>query len=110
MAATLIRKPNENGNMENLFFKTEEIYLPIGDTEDTELHTYCTVSIVDNNLKNIGADVAYYEIGLEDEFHKSLRNEAANRGHLITSHSTNPEWNPEGYEKHLEHEEISDNT
>ena len=66
MAATLIRRKNEEGVMENLFFKTEEIYVPIADTEDTEKQTFCTVSLVDDELKNTGADMAHYQIGIEN--------------------------------------------
>jgi hypothetical protein len=37
----------------------------------------------------------------EKEFHTELRVQAAEKKHLITSHSTDAEWNPEGYIKNL---------
>lgn len=37
----------------------------------------------------------------EEEYHTELRTMAAEKEQLITSHSTNPEWNPEGYIKNL---------
>ena len=38
----------------------------------------------------------------EQAYHTALRIEAATKKQLITSHSTDPEWNPEGYSKSLE--------
>ena len=38
----------------------------------------------------------------EEEFHKDLRKQSAEHNQLITSHSTDPEWNTEGYSKNLE--------
>ena len=38
----------------------------------------------------------------EEQYHKELRLAAAIKNQLVTSHSTNPEWNPEGYVKNLE--------
>jgi hypothetical protein len=37
----------------------------------------------------------------EETYHKELRAAAALQNQLITSHSTDPEWNPEGYTKNL---------
>jgi hypothetical protein len=37
----------------------------------------------------------------EEEYHTELRKESAKRKQLVTSHSTDPEWNPEGYELYL---------
>ena len=34
--------------------------------------------------------------GNEIDYHKSLRKEASEKGHFVSGHSTNPEWNP-GY-------------
>jgi len=38
----------------------------------------------------------------EEEYHTQLRVAAAIKNQLITSHSTDPEWNPEGYVKNLD--------
>ena len=38
----------------------------------------------------------------EEQYHKALRKEAAKKNQLITSHSTNTEWNPKDYVKNLE--------
>jgi len=38
----------------------------------------------------------------EQEYHTELRAMAAEKEQLITSHSTDPEWNPEGYVKNLD--------
>ena len=37
----------------------------------------------------------------EETYHKELRYAAALKKQLVTSHSTNPEWNPEGYKMNL---------
>ena len=38
----------------------------------------------------------------EKEYHTELREAAVLKDQLLTSHSTNPEWTPEGYIKVLE--------
>jgi hypothetical protein len=38
----------------------------------------------------------------EEKYHKELRKAAALKNQLITSHSTDPEWNPKGYVKNLD--------
>jgi hypothetical protein len=50
-------------------------------------------------------DVKYIQIATsreEEQYHTELRKESAKRNQLITSHSTDPEWNPENYDKRLE--------
>lgn len=48
-----------------------------------------------------GSDAGTDKRDSEEEYHKELRVMAAEKEQLITSHSTNPEWNPEGYVKNL---------
>lgn len=48
-----------------------------------------------------GADRGQDPRTSEEEYHTELRIMAAEKNQLITSHSTNPEWNPEGYVKNL---------
>lgn len=55
----------------------------------------------DENFVPDGAKDASADKRTEEEYHTQLRIESAKRGQLITSHSTNPEWNPEGYSKNL---------
>jgi len=50
---------------------------------------------------NQGADQGS-DLRSEEEYHTELRKAAAEKNQLITSHSTNPEWNPEGYVKNLD--------
>ena len=42
------------------------------------------------------------DVRSEEDYHTELRLAAAIKDQLITSHSTDPEWNPEGYVKNLE--------
>jgi len=97
MAITLLRTKIEGANS-NLMFETTTI--AYGDKEITVV----TATPVDDNLKAIGEPNKYEIDYLEQEFHTNLRAEAAEREHLITSHSTDPEWSPEGYIKNLEDE------
>ena len=48
-----------------------------------------------------GADIGTDPRDSEEEYHTELRKLAAEKEQLVTSHSTNPEWNPEGYVKNL---------
>ena len=45
------------------------------------------------------------DLRTEEDYHTELRIAAAIKNQLITSHSTNPEWNPEGYVKNLDNGE-----
>ena len=91
MAATLLRV-NQRDEYLNLFIQTQ-----VTDDDQTVV-----INIVDNDLKVIDGPV--YQDLLQEEavFHTELRKKAAENGDLITSHSTNPEWNPEGYTKTLD--------
>lgn len=91
MAATLLRI-NRRDEYLNLFIQTQV-------TEDDAI---CIVTIVDNNLKVIDGPTNYDLLEEEAVFHTKLRHAAAEKGELITSHSTNPEWNPENYIKTLD--------
>jgi hypothetical protein len=53
----------------------------------------------DENFQHIGEADASADKRSEEEFHVELRKAAAEKGQYITSHSTNPEWNPEDYTK-----------
>jgi len=100
MAITLIKKKKENSDeMHNIMFKT--YYEKFDEKEILIL----SIMIVDDYLKDLSKPLIYDISELkEEEFHKKFRNEAAQHGHLITSHSTNPEWNPENYSKNLNEE------
>ena len=50
---------------------------------------------------NQGADQGS-DLRTEEDYHIELRITAAEKNQLITSHSTKPEWNPEGYVKNLD--------
>lgn len=51
----------------------------------------------DENFNHTGQADASADKRNEEEYHTQLREAAVDRGQLVTSHSTNPEWNPEGY-------------
>ena len=107
MAITLIRKiDNDSGLEANMAFRTEHVHMeePEGSGEMIEVVTV-KAFVVDNNLKDTGRHgVTMYRVDdmTEEQFHTALRVQAAKKKHLVTSHSTNPEWNPEGYIRILE--------
>lgn len=53
----------------------------------------------DEEFAHLGKADASADKRSEKEFHVELRIAAAEKDQLVTSHSTNPEWNPEGYRK-----------
>jgi len=93
MALTsLILPPNKKGD--------DPVYLQVETIEGDNgviVHWYkCDNLFVHTGEKDASADKRS-----EQEFHVELRKAAAEKEQLITSHSTNPEWNPEGYRKAL---------
>jgi hypothetical protein len=101
MAITFIRKKGASGEYQNL--KMETILFK-EDGEDGKEALGCRVTIADDDLKDLSEATIYAVNMPEEEFHTDLRKEAAAKKQLITSHSTDPEWNPEGYTKNLEDE------
>ena len=99
MAITLIRKKDSKGDYQNLMMSTEFI-----EGEDGVEVLINRVSMVDDELKELTPATLYSMELSEEEFHRSIRKEAAKKEQLITSHCTDPEWNPEGYSKNLEDE------
>ena len=92
MALTLIRnKVPDSSNYVNIGFETQVV-------EDV---TFLTIRTFNDEVKPVTMFRRYELLQNEERFHKELRDEPAEKGHLITSHSTNPEWNPEGYVKTL---------
>jgi len=106
MAMTLIRRETSDGPS-NLMFKTEIIYDQETEGNDEVLipQLIGKVTLVDDELQSRTAPTIYVIDETEKDFHTDLRKKAAEVGQLITSHSTDPEWNPEGYTKNLEDEQ-----
>ncbi len=91
MALTIIRNNPLNDGYVNTGLETQTI----------DGIQFLTIRVYDNEL-NPKFIVDRYEL-LQDEksFHKELRIAASHKKQLITSHSTNPEWNPKDYCKTL---------
>jgi len=60
--------------------------------------------LVDENMNVVSQKQYSIAKCTEEEFHSELRVQAAEKKHLITSHSTDAEWTPDGYSKNLTHE------
>ena len=97
MAVTVIQKLN--GQL--LKFKTEKIEIEKKDNEEQEFQLYAKVTISNEELADLSQPTVYEINVSEENFHKDLRKESSIHNQLITSHSTDPEWNPEGYVKNL---------
>lgn len=101
MAITLIRT-QKHGVWNNLMFKTtEEVAEKENGEEGSRLIIIGTVTVVDDKLVALSDSINVEINSSQEEFHKKLRDQAAEKDQLITSHSTDPEWNPEGYVKNL---------
>jgi len=103
MAITLIRKNTDEGP-QNLSFKTIVDIVEDPDGDSTIKKLFAEIRIVDDKLKPLSAPVQQEVAATEEQYHILLRLGASEAGQLITSHSTNPEWNPKGYSKNLEDE------
>jgi hypothetical protein len=91
MAATFIQ--TKSGN---LVFKTEKRMLK---GEPVYIASY----YVSDDKLNALSDVERCELLVpEERWHRELRADAAKRNQLITTLSTNPNWNPKGYKKGLD--------
>lgn len=72
-------------------------------TEDADDLILCSqIDVVNNKLSSQGLVSRHVVDATEEKYHKTLRSEASKVNSLITSHCTNPEWNPEGYSKNME--------
>jgi len=98
MPVTMIQNP-EKGEL--LKFLTEEIHEDRFNDGNLIPCRYAKVTICNDQLSDLSQPTVYEIHVTEEEFHKDLRKKAAQHNQLITSHSTNPQWNPEGYVKNL---------
>jgi hypothetical protein len=102
MPLTLIR--TKDGQL--LKFMTEEVHEEEkGKTGNMIPHVYAKVTITNKELKDLSNPTVYEVHVSQEEFHKDLRQQSSEQGKLITSHSTDPEWNPSGYVLNLETQE-----
>lgn len=106
MAITLLRLPDmENpGKHINLMVKTSIVNDLPEEHKEYNGQIFISKAYVDDKLQPISKKgiVALHESITEEEFHKELRQQTAEHKHLITSHSTDPEWNPENYIRTLD--------
>jgi hypothetical protein len=79
-------------------FKNKELLKEEGlEEDDLVIAKY----LVDEKMRPVSDKKYSVAKSTEEEFHTELRVQAAEKKHLITSHSTDAEWNPEGYIKNL---------
>ena len=107
MAITLIRKPGADGKELNMTFSTKFVPIPEKDRdkfEGREQMLVCETCLADDNLQPLGQKGKFQVDEKEDVFHTEIRVMAAEKKQLVTSHSTDPEWNPKDYTRNLEDE------
>lgn len=106
MAITLLRLPDKEnpGEHINLMVKTSRVDDLPEEHKEYNGQIFISKAYVDDKLQPISKRgmAALHENLSEEEFHKDLRKQAAEHKHLITSHSTDPEWNPENYVRTLD--------
>ena len=83
-------------------FRTEMIKIDKAGNGVLEDTLYLKITLVDDKLKDLSKPAIYELDYTEEEYHKSLRKRTSELDKLITSHSTNPEWNPKGYSNNYE--------
>ena len=104
MALTSLKiKTNIDSVDQRILISTDET---VG--EDGEAMLIVSVAHCDNQWNPKGERLTYYRVENEEVFHTALRKDAAEKKHLITQMSTNPEWNPEDYTKMDDELEIKD--
>jgi len=99
MALTLVK--TEEGPL--LKFVTEEVHEERKGSVagPKEVHCYAKITITNEKLEDLSQPTVYEIFVTQEEFHTDLRIKSAEQDKLVTSHSTDPEWNPEGYSKNL---------
>ena len=99
MPLTLIK--TDDGQL--LKFLTEEVHEQESPNSANMVpHVYAKVTISNKELQDLSNPTVYEVYVSEEEFHRDLREKSGEQGKLITSHSTDPEWNPKGYVNNLE--------
>ena len=98
MAVTGLRIKSEENGIRNMLVSTIPFEAEMEDGETKE-GIAVTWQVVDDNLKPIDEPERTAHERTEEEFHRTLREKAAEVGDLITGWSSDPEWNPEGYVK-----------
>lgn len=102
MPITTLQIPRE-GKEILLVFQTDEA---IHSLEDELGNKLCVKIYEANAILQPQSKPSYeYFNQSEEDFHKTIRRAAADEQHLITTHSTDPDWNPEGYSKKLKEDE-----
>jgi hypothetical protein len=97
MAVTGLRIENEEG-INNMLVSTVPFSEP--DESGTVISGVAvTWQAVNDDLSPNGKPEVTAHEGTELGFHTQLRHGASLQEHLVTNWSSNPEWNPEGYEK-----------
>ena len=92
-------------NMPTTFIRTGKANLLIVTTtltsDDGVLFNILKMQHVNDDLTVLSEEPTKQLFTEHEKFHKEIRVFAAKKKQLITSHSTDPEWNPEGYSKNL---------
>jgi hypothetical protein len=102
MAVTLLKITRNNVDF-LVMHKTRLIF----DDSNPQEHIYLlTINLVNEKLEPQDKGIRYdITDKTEETYHRELRQLSSERNQFITSHSTNPEWNPENYINNLNSEE-----
>lgn len=100
MAVTGLKIVNDHGT-NNMLISTVPFEEP-DESGEIIIGIAVTWQAVDDTLKAVGKPEVTAHKGTEQEFHTELRERSAEMEHLIINWSSDPEWNPEGYDKKIE--------
>lgn len=94
MATTALKLENPGQDSVRVKFMTVYIEAPAKDGNDTKLFLDVEVHLCDEEFIPQGRTSKTVQDRSEEEYHKDLRKQAAEKGHFVAEESTNPEWNP----------------
>lgn len=94
MATTALKVENPGEEIVRVKFMTNPIEVPAKDGNGTKVFLDVELHVCDEDFIPKGRTSKTVQDRSEEEYHKDLRKQAAEKGHFVAEESTNPEWNP----------------
>jgi hypothetical protein len=94
MATTTLKVEQPGQDPVRVKFMTTYIEAPAKDGSGTKVFLDVEVYVCDEEFVPQGRTSKTVQDRSEEDYHKDLRAQAAEKGHFVPEESTNPEWNP----------------
>jgi len=94
MATTALKVENPGEEIVRVKFMTNPIEVPAKDGNGTKVFLDVELHTCDEDFIPKGRTSKTVQDRSEEEYHRDLRKQAAEKGHFVAEESTNPEWNP----------------